>query len=160
MVRSNINQVLRRSPIWSCFQPWQLNMGVPSNLDVVSFPTWVSLRHLSYEYHAHAIAWSLGEVIGIDTSKKTLKDPRYCINLKVNKGWVTSIALSKEEGILPTQHLLVVYDNLPFRCRSCHKWKHKVRDCKDNKKTRVKGIQNTVWRIWGGLPPSKWLHLP
>ena len=46
------------------------------NPNTISFPTWVSLRNLPYEDHdqAYAIAESLGEVIGMDTSNETTKD--------------------------------------------------------------------------------------
>ena len=61
------------------------NPDNPSNL---AFPIWVALRKLPYEHHdqALAIAESLGEVIGIDTANEVALDPRFCINLKVNKG--------------------------------------------------------------------------
>jgi hypothetical protein len=47
---------------------------------------------------ALAIARRLGEVIGIDTSNETAKDPRLCINFVVSNGWVTSIDLETEGG--------------------------------------------------------------
>jgi hypothetical protein len=53
-------------------------------------------------------------VIDIDTSNETTKDRRFCINLKINEGWVTSIALSFEEGILTIHNVVVDYDKLPF----------------------------------------------
>lgn len=74
---------------------------------------------------------SLGEVIGIDRLDLTDRDPGFCINLNVKEGWVTSIALNSEDGILPTQIIEVDYDTLPFRCRSCLSWKHKVKDCRE-----------------------------
>ena len=65
------------------------NPDNPSNL---AFPTWVALRKFQYEPHdqALAIAESLDEVIGIDTANEMALDPRFCINLKVSKGWVTA----------------------------------------------------------------------
>ena len=46
------------------------NPDMPSNL---AFPTWVALRNLPFEHHDQtlAIAGSLREVIGIDTSNET-----------------------------------------------------------------------------------------
>jgi len=76
----------------------------------------------------------LGEVIGIDTSNKTAKDPRFCINLVVSGGWVTNIDLETEGGILPVQKVLVDYDKLPMRCKVCHSWKNRVRDSKEIQK--------------------------
>ena len=81
----------------------------------------------------------LGEVIGIDTSNKTAKDPRFCINLVVSGGWVTNIDLETEGGILPVQKVLVDYDKLPMRCKACHSWKHRMRDCKEIQKKFVRG---------------------
>ena len=48
------------------------NPDNPSNL---AFPTWVALRRLPFEHHdqALAIAETLGEVIGFDTSNETSK---------------------------------------------------------------------------------------
>jgi hypothetical protein len=86
----------------------------------------------------------LGEVIGIDTSNKTAKDPRFCINLVVSGGWVTNIDLETEGGILPVQKVLVDYDKLPMRCKVCHSWKHRVRDSKEIQKKTLgeKGDQH------------------
>lgn len=114
------------------------NPDNPSNL---AFPTWVALRRLPFEHHDQtlAIATTLGEVIGIDTSNETAKDPRFCVNLNVNKGWVTSIDLEVEGGILPPQKILVDYDKLPMRCKACHSWKHRVRDCKELQKRPLQG---------------------
>ena len=61
------------------------------------------------------------------------------MNLVVNKGWVTSIELETEDGSHPTQKVLVDYDKLPMRCKTCHSWKHRVRDCNANQKRPVRG---------------------
>ena len=114
------------------------NPDNPSNL---AFPTWVALRKLPFEHHdqALAIAGTLGEVIGIDTSNETSKDPRFCINLVVDKGWITSIDLETESGEMPVQKVLVDYDKLPMRCKACHSWKHRVRDCNEIQKNTLRG---------------------
>ena len=116
------------------------NPDNPSNLP---FPTWIALRNLPFEHHDQAlsIAGTLGEVIGIN---ETARAPRFCVNLKVDKGWVTSIKLESEEEIVPPHEVLVDYDKLPLRCRACHSWKHKVRDCKGN--------QDNI-RMGKGKPP-------
>lgn len=59
------------------------NPNNPSNL---AFPTWVSLKNLLYEHldQAHEIARSLGEVIGVDGTNVTAKDPTFCVNLNIN----------------------------------------------------------------------------
>ena len=59
------------------------------------------------------------------------RDPRFCVNLKINEGWINSIALNLENGILRIQTIVVDYDSLTFRCRVCLSWKHGVEDCKD-----------------------------
>ena len=61
------------------------------------------------------------------------------MNLMVTNGWVTSIDLETEDGILPTQKILVDYDRLPMRCKACHSWKHRVRDCNKSQKLFVRG---------------------
>ena len=113
-------------------QSWvpDFNPHNPSNLD---FPTWVSLRNLPFEHQdqALAIAETLGKVIGMDTANDTAKDPRFCINLEINKGWATSIDLESNIGILPPQRILIDYDKFPIRCRVCMSWKHKASDCKE-----------------------------
>jgi len=121
-----------RSKWGTCMlQSWipGFNPDNPSNL---AFPTWVSLRNMPYEHQdqAIAIAETLGEVIGIDTANEEAKDPRFCINLEISKGWATCIVLESEEGILPPQTITVDYDNLPIRCRVCYSWKHKANECK------------------------------
>jgi hypothetical protein len=119
------------------------NPDNPSNL---AFPTWVALRNLPFEHHDQAldIAGMLGDVIGIDTSNETAKDPRFCINLAVSEGWVTSIDLETEGGILPVQKVLVDYDKLPMRCKACHSWKHRVRDCKEIPRKNFRGERRPI----------------
>jgi hypothetical protein len=56
------------------------------------------------------------------------KHPRFCVDLNVNEGWVTSIALNYEDVTLPTQNVMVDYDSVPFRCRACLSWKHRVKE--------------------------------
>lgn len=56
---------------------------------------------LRTSHQALAIAKTLGEVIGIDITNETTQDPRFCINLMVNKGWATNIDLESEGGISP-----------------------------------------------------------
>ena len=140
-----LNRALMLSPYKSkwgtcMIQSWVpgFNPDNPSNL---AFPTWVALRRLPYEHHdqAIAIAQTLGEVIGIDTSNESARDPRFCVNLMVNKGWVTSIELETEDGSYPAQKVLVDCDKLPMRCKACHSWKHWVRDCNVVQKRPVRG---------------------
>lgn len=50
----------------------------------------------------------------MDTSNETTKDQRFCINPKINEGWVISIALNFEEGILTIHNAVLDFDNLPF----------------------------------------------
>ena len=50
------------------------------------------------------------------------KYPRFCANLEVKEGWVTRIAIDYEDVTLPTQNVMVDYDNVPFRCRVCLSW--------------------------------------
>jgi hypothetical protein len=88
----------------------------------------LSLRNLSYEHdnQVYAIAKSLGKIIGISTSIETTKNPRFCANFKVGKGWITNIALKFKECILLAHNVLIDYDNVPFRCRACQSWKHSI----------------------------------
>ena len=125
-----------RSKWGTCMlQSWVrgFNPDNPSNL---AFPTWVSLRNMSFEHQdqALAIAESLGEVIGMDTGNDIAKDPRFCINLEINKGWDTCIDLECEGGVLAPQKIMVDYDKLPIRCRVCLSWKHKASECKEGMK--------------------------
>ena len=103
----------------------------------------MSLRNLPFEHQdqALAIAETLGEVIGMDTANDTTKDPRFCINLEISKGWATSIDLESKIGILPPQRIMIDYDKLPIRCRVCMSWKHKASDCKEfqNRSARGRG---------------------
>ena len=124
------------------FQSWIPGFN-PDNPRNLAFPTWVALRNLPFEHHdqALAIAESVGEVIGIDTANDTAKDPRFCINLMVNEGWVTSITLESEEGMGPTQSVVVDYDRMPIRCRAYQSWKHRVRDCKEIQRRSVPGVR-------------------
>ena len=101
----------------------------------------MALRRFPFEHHDQvlAIAETLREIIAIDTANETAKDLRFCINLVVSRGWVTSIDLETEGGVLPVQKILVDYDKLPMRCKECHSWKHRVRDCKETQKNSLTG---------------------
>lgn len=105
------------------------------------FPTWVALRNLPFEHHdqALAIAETLGEVIGIDTANENTKDPRFCVNLNINKGWVTNINLESKEGIFLAQKVQEDHDKLPIRCRAYQSWTHKVSNCKEIQKQTNEG---------------------
>lgn len=105
-----------KSKLGTCMlQSWLLGFN-PENPSNLAFPTWISLRNLSFEHFDQAknIVESLGEVIGMDLANEDAKDPKFCINLLVSKGWVTSIALESEERILPQQVVDVDYDSLPI----------------------------------------------
>ena len=128
----------------------------PDNSSNLAFPTWVALRTLPYKHHdqALAIAETLGEVMGIETANETLLDPRFCINVKVNKGWFTCIDLENEDGTSPPPHkVLVDYYNLPIRCRACHSWKHKVSDF--FRKNQKWGREGHVKHIFNDIKKKK-----
>lgn len=72
-----------------------------------------------HQDQAIAITETLGEVIGMDIASEGAKDPRFCINLGISKGWATCIDLELEGRILPPQKIMVDYDKLLIRCRSC-----------------------------------------
>lgn len=97
--RDAIQNALMLSPFKSKWGTCMLQSWIPGfnpeNPNNLAFPTWVSLMQLPYEHldQTHDIAKSLGEVIGIDHLSDNTKDPRFCVNLKINDGWVTSIAL-------------------------------------------------------------------
>ena len=84
-------------------QSWQSQQFSISHMD--------SLQNMPYEHdnQAIAIAKSLGEVIGMDTTNENAKDPRFCINWEICKGWVVCIEL-ESEGV--SQPLLAPLDHL------------------------------------------------
>ena len=143
--RDALNNALLMLPFKSkwgtcLIQSWVpgFNLENPSNL---AFPTWVSLRNMPFEHQDQAIeiAETLGEVIGSDTSNDTAKDPRFCINLEISKGWATSIDLEMENGLMPPQRIMVDYDELPIRCRACLSWKHKASECGTFQRRSMRG---------------------
>ena len=140
-------------------QSWVLGFN-PDNPSNLAFPTWVALRRLPFEHHdqALAIAETLGEVIGMDTSNDMTKDPRFCINLMVNNGWITSIDLETDDGLLPIQKVLVDYDKLPMRCKVCHSWKHRVKDCTEIQKRMAKGGRRPMQTSYK-TAPDKGKHI-
>ena len=75
----------------------------------------------------------------METENEYAKDPRFCVNLEITKGWATSIELVTEGGILPPQIIEIDYDKLPIRCRVCSSWKHKASECKEMQKRPGKG---------------------
>ena len=89
-----LNHALMLSPYKSKWRSCMIQSWVPGfnpdNRSNLVFPTWVALRRLPFEHHDQTldIASTLGEVIGIDTSNEWARDPRFCVNLMVSKGWV------------------------------------------------------------------------
>lgn len=85
------------------------------------------------------------------TANENAKDPRFCINLEISKGWASCIILESEEGILPPQIGTVDYDKLPIRCRVCLRWKHKASECKifQKKPMRSKGKPTYTHHVQG-----------
>ena len=140
-----LNKALMVSPFRSKWDTCMLQSWVPGfnhdNPNNLAFPTWVSLRNLPHEHQDQAIGIveTLGEVIGMDIANENARDPRFCINLEISKGWATSIELIIEGGILPPQTILIDYDKLPIRCRVCLSWKHKASDCKELQKRPTRG---------------------
>lgn len=140
-----LNNAMMLSPFRSKWGTCMLQSWVPGfnpdNPSNLAFPTWISLRNMPYEHQdqAIAIAETLGEVIGMDTANENSKDPRFCVNLEINKGWATCIVLESEEGILPPQTIMVDYEKLPIRCRVCLSWKHKANVCEEFQKRPMKG---------------------
>lgn len=65
----------------------------------------------------------------METSNKESKYPKFCINLHFSNGWATNTVLELDEGILPSQAVIVDYDSLPMRCKVCLSWSHKVKYC-------------------------------
>ena len=140
-----LNKALMASPFRSKWGTCMLQSWVPGfnpdNPINLAFPTWVSLRNLPHEHQNQAIniVETFGEVIGMDTANESSRDPRFCINLEINKGWATSIELRTEGGILPPQTISIDYDKLPIRCRVCLSWKHKASECKELQKRPTRG---------------------
>ena len=140
-----LNNALMLSPFISkwgicMLHSWVLGFN-PDNPINLAFPTWISLRNMPYEHQdqAIAIAETLGEVLGMDMANENSKDTRFCVNLKISKGWATCIVLESEEGILPPQTIMVDFDKLPIRCRVCLSWKHKANECEEYQKRLVRG---------------------
>lgn len=110
---------------------------------------WVTLRNLPFEHvdQAQNIVESLGEVVGIDKLNPMMSDPMFCVNLNIKKWWVSSIILGAEDENLPSHNIVVDYDTLPFRCKSCLNWKHNVKDCKENIES-VRGPRNASYATY------------
>ena len=111
--KDTLNTTLMASPFKSKWGTCMLQSWVPGfnpdNPSNLAFPIWVSLRNLPHEHQDQAIsiAESLGEVIGMETANDTAKDPRFCVNLEISKGWATSIELVTKGGILPPQVVMI-----------------------------------------------------
>lgn len=106
--KDTLNNALMVSPFRSRWGTCMLQSWVPGfnpdNPNNLAFPTWVSLRNLPHEHQDQAIgiAETLGKVIGMETANESARDPRFCINLEISKGWATSIELITEGGDLAT----------------------------------------------------------
>ena len=80
------------------------------------------------------ITAGIGDIIGADTVSN-LDEPKFCITLDSQSGWKSAIMV-KNEITQVTSTILIDYNFLPIRCRSCLETTHCARDCPNRSRAK------------------------
>ena len=95
------------------FQSWILGFD-PRKLIGLMVLVWILLRLLPLEYleFARMIAGQIGQVLKEDNKVMITEDLRFCIELKIDKGWIATLELPNLSG----RRVKVVIDYDDYMC--------------------------------------------
>lgn len=115
----------------SVFHPWVLASDA-SNLSRSQLPTWITIKKLPLEHMqlAHLVTAKVDVILGCDPENVTLRNPRFCVSVNVERGWTIKAELI---AFTPTtfSQAIIDDDSLPIRCCYCLSMKHLIRSCQE-----------------------------
>lgn len=85
----------------------------------LAIPVWILLRLLPLEYldYARTIAGFVGRVVDEDPRVTVTQDPRFCVELDLKQGWISTLKLPGFDGRLA--EVVIEYDGELIRCSQC-----------------------------------------
>ena len=109
------------------FQSWVPGFD-PRHPVGLTVPVWISLRLLPLEYleFARTISGQIGRVLEEHEKVTVTQDPRFCVELEVDKGWIASLELPNLLG--RRVEVIIHYDD-SMRCNICFGTSHRGVDC-------------------------------
>jgi hypothetical protein len=110
------------------FQSWIPGFD-PRKPEGLHIPVWITLHLLPLQFmeYAKTVASYVGRVIEEDKKVTITQDPRFCVELEVDRGWISTLQLPIPDG--RTIPVGVEYDNEAVNYSQCFDWNHHRRDC-------------------------------
>lgn len=96
---------------------------------------WVSLPHFPFHFWGDEVLKSIGDTLGKFINRAEPKSIMYscariCVEVDVGKGISEAIKLNLDDW---THIQKLDYEQLPFKCKSCHKYGNFAKNCPINK---------------------------
>lgn len=110
------------------FQGWvpAFNPRRPTGLVI---PAWIRLDMVPLEYleMMQDMASYVGTILDIDYGAGLHEDPRYCVAVDPEKGWISTLLISNGQGL--NAAVVVLYENKDVRCGIYFDVTHLEREC-------------------------------
>jgi hypothetical protein len=155
------NLIFRNGPYFMGPQGLYLNKWSPDfdpTQDVPSaVPVWVCLPHLPLHCWNPKSLESIGNTLGKYIDRAERKDQyscaRICVEVDLEVGLPEAIQLT----VADWSHIQELdYEQLPFKCRYCHGYRHFARHCKKKVEEEVENSKGDQWtQVQKAAPPKK-----
>jgi hypothetical protein len=101
-------------------------------------PVWVRLPHLPFHCWGDEVLKSIGDTLGKFIDRAEPKSSMYscariCVEVDLEKGLPEAIKLKLDDW---TYIQKLDYEQLPFKCKSCHEYNHFAKNCPSNKQAQ------------------------
>ena len=95
----------------------------------LAIPVWISLRFLLLEFleYTRILAKQVGRVIEEDSRTTVTQDPRFCVEVNVDHGWISTLLLPGRNGC--SNKVIIDYDIDPLCYQHCFSFQHGSSHC-------------------------------
>jgi hypothetical protein len=139
-LKSDRDLIFRNGPYFFGPRGLYLNKWTPDfdpENDIPSaVPVWVRLPHLPFHCWGDEVLKSIGDTLGKYIDREEPRSSLYscariCVEVDLEKGLPEAIKLKLDDWI----HIQKLdYEQLPFKCKSCHEYRHFAKNFPSNKK--------------------------
>ena len=111
------------------FHSWILSFDT-RRLVGLAIRVWISLRLLPLEYldYVCTIVGFVEKVVEEDPRVTVTQDPRFCVELDLERGWISMLELPEYNGRFA--EVVIEYDGEPIRCSQCFQLNHPTKHCR------------------------------